>query len=76
MGDADAAQWNAVHEVFSPGDNIVFLVCFFHVAKKIYEKTRCLSPGIATSVMEDIPDLHFASSELDFHRTLTVVQGK
>ncbi|ETL35212.1 hypothetical protein L917_12468 [Phytophthora nicotianae] len=29
MGDADAAQWNAVHEVFSPDNDIVFLMCYF-----------------------------------------------
>eukprot|EP00644_Phytophthora_capsici_P011090 jgi/Phyca11/110431/e_gw1.18.655.1 len=59
VGDADAAQWNAVNAVFGPDCDYTFLMCYFHVAKKIYEKTRSLTPARATEVMEDIHDLHF-----------------
>ncbi|RLN81271.1 hypothetical protein BBJ28_00019572 [Nothophytophthora sp. Chile5] len=44
MGDADAAQWNAVQEVFESDTDLRFLMCYFHVAKKVYEKT-----GFATT---------------------------
>ncbi|OWZ06791.1 LOW QUALITY PROTEIN: hypothetical protein PHMEG_00020913 [Phytophthora megakarya] len=54
MGDADAAQWNAVQEIFARDNEVVFLMCYFHVAKKIYEKTRSLPAETAKNIMADI----------------------
>ncbi|OWZ11619.1 hypothetical protein PHMEG_00015330 [Phytophthora megakarya] len=61
MGDADIAQWNALHDVF--GADVCFLMCYFHVAKKVFEKTRSLTPHVAASVMKDLHTLHFTFSQ-------------
>ncbi|KAE9265846.1 hypothetical protein PR003_g32329, partial [Phytophthora rubi] len=74
MGDADAAQWNAVHEVLARDNDLMFLMCYFHVAKKIYEKTRGMLPDTAASVMTDLHELHFSTCEESFHQKLAEVQ--
>ncbi|RLN51305.1 hypothetical protein BBJ28_00023740 [Nothophytophthora sp. Chile5] len=76
MGDADAAQWNAVQEVLAQDNHLVFLMCYFHVAKKVFEKTRSLSQDAAKTVMADIHDIHFASTEEIFHTKLGGVLQK
>ncbi|OWZ12662.1 hypothetical protein PHMEG_00014141 [Phytophthora megakarya] len=67
MGDADSAQWNALSESFG-GDSspYKFLMCYFHVAKKIYEKTRAFDIGIAAMVMRDLHEMHFSRCDSEF----------
>uniref|UniRef100_H3GH81 MULE transposase domain-containing protein n=1 Tax=Phytophthora ramorum TaxID=164328 RepID=H3GH81_PHYRM len=74
MGDADAAQWNALQDVCGGDDTFRFLVFFFHVAKKIYEKTRVLDAGVASMVLRHLHELHFARSEAEFRQQLEEVQ--
>ncbi|RLN82977.1 hypothetical protein BBJ28_00011308 [Nothophytophthora sp. Chile5] len=76
MGDVSAAQWNVVQEVFGSDTDLRFLMCYFHVAKKVYEKTRSLTPRVAAFVMADIHDLHIAVSEMEFHGKLVEVEAK
>ncbi|OWZ20201.1 LOW QUALITY PROTEIN: hypothetical protein PHMEG_0005401 [Phytophthora megakarya] len=76
MGDADAAQWNAVDSVFGLDCEYTFLMCYFHVAKKVFEKTRSLIQARASQVMEDIHDLHFTPDEEAFHSKLVEVQER
>ncbi|KAG3131945.1 hypothetical protein PC128_g26532 [Phytophthora cactorum] len=76
MGDADAAQWNAVEEVFGEDCEYIYLMCYFHVAKKVFEKTRSMVATSAASVMADIQDLHFTTSEAAFHEKLAEVQER
>ncbi|KAG3157821.1 hypothetical protein PI124_g12003 [Phytophthora idaei] len=76
MGDADAAQWNAVEEVFGEDCEYIYLMCYFHVAKKVFEKTRSMVAASAASVMADIHDLHFTTSEAVFHENLAEVQER
>ncbi|GMF24797.1 unnamed protein product [Phytophthora fragariaefolia] len=76
MGDADAAQWNAVQEELAKDNDLVFLMCYFHVDKKMYEKMRSKLPGMAASVMSDLHELHFSSSEAAFHKKLHEVQER
>ncbi|KAG6608822.1 uncharacterized protein IUM83_14815 [Phytophthora cinnamomi] len=74
MGDADAAQWSAVNDVFGEECNYMFLMCYFHVAKKVFEKTRSLPPAMAASVMEAIHKMHFAASESAYLKVLVEAQ--
>ncbi|OWZ12756.1 hypothetical protein PHMEG_00014031 [Phytophthora megakarya] len=43
---------------------------FFHVAKKIYEKTRVLDTNVAAMVMSHLPKLHFTKSEEEYQQVL------
>ncbi|OWZ07863.1 LOW QUALITY PROTEIN: hypothetical protein PHMEG_00019687 [Phytophthora megakarya] len=67
MGDADSVQWNALSESFG-GDSspYMFLMCYFHVAKKIYEKTRAFDTGIEAMVMRDPHEMHFSRCDSEF----------
>uniref|UniRef100_H3GDV3 SWIM-type domain-containing protein n=1 Tax=Phytophthora ramorum TaxID=164328 RepID=H3GDV3_PHYRM len=49
-------------------------MCLFHVAKKIYEKTRVLDAGVAAMVLRHLHELHFARSEAEFRQQLEEVQ--
>ncbi|RLN60404.1 hypothetical protein BBJ28_00011186 [Nothophytophthora sp. Chile5] len=60
MGDSDAARQKVVKEVFGPNTELCFVMCYFHVAKKVFEKTRSLTPSVAVFVMADIHYVHFA----------------
>ncbi|ETO64146.1 hypothetical protein F444_18240 [Phytophthora nicotianae P1976] len=42
MGDADDAQYNAVQRVLGVDNNLTILMCFYHVAAKVHEKTKGL----------------------------------
>ncbi|ETN12824.1 hypothetical protein PPTG_08862 [Phytophthora nicotianae INRA-310] len=77
MGDADSAQWNALYESFGgDGSPYKFLMCYFHVAKKIYEKTRSFDTNVAAMVMRDLHELHFSRSDSEFQERKAEVLGK
>ncbi|RLN73693.1 hypothetical protein BBJ28_00022442 [Nothophytophthora sp. Chile5] len=58
MGDADVAQWNALQEVFGgEGSSFRFMMCFFNVAKKVYEKTRALDSRVAGMFLRHVHEL-------------------
>ncbi|OWZ15643.1 hypothetical protein PHMEG_00010681 [Phytophthora megakarya] len=60
-------QWNALSESFG-GDSspYMFLMRFFHVAKKIYEKTRAFDAGIEAMVIRDLHEMHFSRCDSEF----------
>ncbi|RLN92369.1 hypothetical protein BBJ28_00013246 [Nothophytophthora sp. Chile5] len=60
--------WYAVR--FGSDTDLRFLTLYFHVVKKVHEKTCSLTPCVAAFVMTDIHDLHFAVSEVEFHGKL------
>ncbi|RLN66963.1 hypothetical protein BBJ28_00026211 [Nothophytophthora sp. Chile5] len=77
MGDADVAQWNALQEVFGgEGSSFRFLMCLFHVAKKVYEKIRALDAGVGAMVLRHVHELHFSRSESEFYERLAEVQAE
>ncbi|KAG3168547.1 hypothetical protein C6341_g11269 [Phytophthora cactorum] len=49
---------------------------FTYVAKMVFEKTRSMVAASAASVMADIHDLHFTTSEAAFHEKLAEVQER
>ncbi|GMF43447.1 unnamed protein product [Phytophthora fragariaefolia] len=75
MGDADNAQWNALHAVFGGEDgSFRVLMCYFHVAKKVYEKPRALSSEAGAMVLRHLHELHYARNERDYNKQLADVQ--
>ncbi|GMF38907.1 unnamed protein product [Phytophthora fragariaefolia] len=75
MGDADSAQWNALHTVFGGEDSSFrVLMCYFQVAKKVYEKTRALSTEAGATVLRHLHELHYARNERDYNKQLADVQ--
>lgn len=66
MGDADDAQYNAVQRVLGIDSNLTILMCFYHVAAKVYEKTKGLPPALYTAVARGLNDLHYATTEAEF----------
>uniref|UniRef100_H3GJD5 SWIM-type domain-containing protein n=1 Tax=Phytophthora ramorum TaxID=164328 RepID=H3GJD5_PHYRM len=76
MGDADLAQWAALQDAFSINSAFRFLMCFFHVAKKVYEKTRCLDSSVAAMVLRHLHELHFTSTETEFNKKLAEVKAE
>ncbi|OWZ05748.1 hypothetical protein PHMEG_00022098 [Phytophthora megakarya] len=67
MTDADEAQLNAFEHVF--GKDVVSVMCYFHVAAKVYERTRSLSPPFVAKVLNDVASLHFTPSAGEYERT-------
>ncbi|ETI41852.1 hypothetical protein F443_12943 [Phytophthora nicotianae P1569] len=69
MGDADDAQYNAVLRVLGVDNNLTILMCFYHVAAKVREKTKGLQPALYATVARSLNDLHYATTEAQFHIT-------
>lgn len=45
MGDADDAQFNDLAHTFGSGAaEVNYLMCFYHVVAKVFERTRSLQP--------------------------------
>ncbi|KAE9333223.1 hypothetical protein PR003_g14125 [Phytophthora rubi] len=68
MADGDRAQCNALAAVFGDNPGYRFLMCFFHVMKKVQEHVKLFSSGTQASILRDIYDLHFARTHSDFLR--------
>lgn len=45
MADAEAAQQNAVDQVFGVDSDYVYLMCFYHVMAKVYERVKSVPSG-------------------------------
>lgn len=73
MGDADDAQHNAVQQVFGVDNDIKILMCFYHVAAKVFKKTSKLHPSLYAAVAKGVHDMHFAADEAEFLATQTHV---
>ncbi|KAG2789313.1 hypothetical protein PC129_g20669 [Phytophthora cactorum] len=69
MGDADAAQLNGVTQGFGGSAQLKYLMCFYHVAAKVVERTRVRQPPHAKLVMSGLYDMHFARCEGEFRTT-------
>jgi hypothetical protein len=69
MGDPEDAQWNAFNRVFGGDCQFTTLMCFFHVAAKIHERTRHLPYALAHDVMRDLQGMHFTRSAAEFTKT-------
>ncbi|ETO86350.1 hypothetical protein F444_00096 [Phytophthora nicotianae P1976] len=77
MGDADSAQWHALDESFGrDGSPKKFLMCYFYVARKSYEKTRSFDTNVAAMIMRDLHELHFSRSYSEFQERKAEVLGK
>ncbi|KAJ8527456.1 hypothetical protein ON010_g14806 [Phytophthora cinnamomi] len=75
MGDADSAQWNALQAVFGgEASSLRVLMCYFHVAKKVFEKTRALDSESGAMVLRHLHELHFARDERAYNDQLAEVQ--
>eukprot|EP00644_Phytophthora_capsici_P006097 jgi/Phyca11/43158/gw1.89.145.1 len=66
MGDADDAQWNAVQTVFGEDNSLSTLMCYFHVAAKVFERTRHLPTELGHVVMQGLQDMHFTRDTYDY----------
>uniref|UniRef100_H3GHY2 MULE transposase domain-containing protein n=1 Tax=Phytophthora ramorum TaxID=164328 RepID=H3GHY2_PHYRM len=60
MADGDKAQSNALAAMFGDNPAYCFLMCFFHVMKKVQEHLKPLSSLAQAAILRDIYDLHFA----------------
>ncbi|KAK1942882.1 hypothetical protein P3T76_005519 [Phytophthora citrophthora] len=69
MADADKAQRNAVDSVLGVNNELVNLMCGFHVAAKVYKRTRGIPIALAAQVARDIADMHYATSEAELELT-------
>ncbi|KAE8993806.1 hypothetical protein PR003_g20387 [Phytophthora rubi] len=69
MADADKAQRNAVDSVLGVDNDIVNLMCYFHVAAKIYKHTRGVPIVLAARVARDLADTHYTTSATEFEST-------
>ncbi|GMF42804.1 unnamed protein product [Phytophthora fragariaefolia] len=61
MGDAEDGQLNAVGHTFQHDSDFIFM-CFFHVMKKVQERTRYLPDRVANWVLAHIYDMHICSN--------------
>ncbi|RLN44479.1 hypothetical protein BBJ28_00023857 [Nothophytophthora sp. Chile5] len=66
MADGDKAQCNALAAVFGDNPAFCFLMCFFHVMKKVQQHIKALSSVAQASILRDIYDLHFARTHSAF----------
>nr|KAE8932409.1 hypothetical protein PF009_g17560 [Phytophthora fragariae] len=66
LGDADDAQFNGIRQVFRGNAEVKYLMCFYHVIAKVFEKTRAMQDPLAQVVMSGVYDMHFALSAEEF----------
>ncbi|GMF46047.1 unnamed protein product [Phytophthora fragariaefolia] len=66
MADAEAGQLNAIKRVFAMDSNLTYLMCFYHVMAKVYERLKAVTGSLREQVTADIYDMHFASSEYTY----------
>ncbi|KAE9034974.1 hypothetical protein PR001_g9498 [Phytophthora rubi] len=66
LGDADDAQFNDIRQVFRGNAEVKYLMCFYHVIAKVFEKTRAMRDPLAKVVMSGVYDMHFALSAEEF----------
>ncbi|KAE8980526.1 hypothetical protein PR003_g7043 [Phytophthora rubi] len=71
MEDAEDAQFNAVMDVF--GDcHVEYLMCFWHMLKKLYEQGKHMTPAKLLMVAADVYDMHYATSDSQLHTQKTM----
>ncbi|KAE9097960.1 hypothetical protein PF010_g15758 [Phytophthora fragariae] len=73
MADAEAAQQNAVDQVFGVDSDFLYLMCFYHVMAKVYERIKGVSQRLREQVTADIYDLHFAPTQATYDEQWTTV---
>ncbi|KAK1940906.1 hypothetical protein P3T76_007612 [Phytophthora citrophthora] len=66
MADADQAQLNALTAVFGGAGPLQTLMCFFHVMEKVHNAIRGFPSLVASAIVKDMYDLHFARTEAQF----------
>ncbi|KAE8880730.1 hypothetical protein PF003_g35087 [Phytophthora fragariae] len=66
LGDADDAQFNGIRQVFRGNAEVKYLMCFYHVIAKVFEKTRAMRAPLAKVVMSGVYDMLFALSAEEF----------
>ncbi|KAE8886214.1 hypothetical protein PF003_g29796 [Phytophthora fragariae] len=76
MGDAEDAQWNALQNAFGADNKFTTLMCYFHVAAKVYERTRHLPTETGHLVMRGLQDMHFPRDEAHYLETKEKVLSK
>ncbi|KAG3232863.1 hypothetical protein PI124_g22059 [Phytophthora idaei] len=76
MADAEAAQQNAVSQVFGVDSDYEYLMCFYHVMAKVHEKLKGILDSLCERVVADIYDLHFASSKEVYDEQMKIVLEK
>ncbi|ETI46581.1 hypothetical protein F443_09045 [Phytophthora nicotianae P1569] len=73
MGDADDAQYNTVVRVLRADSEVEVLMCFYHVAARVHEKTRKLHHSLYSVVTRGVHELHFGGSELEYEESKTQI---
>ncbi|ETL98775.1 hypothetical protein L917_04213 [Phytophthora nicotianae] len=63
MVGGDRAQLNALTAAFGHNPVYQFLMCFFHVLKKVREATEPLSSGARSTILRDVYNMHVARKE-------------
>lgn len=63
MGDADDGQYNVVECILGEDNQYVYLMCYFHVLKKVLERTKSIEGRRANST---VYGLHFSRSQYKF----------
>ncbi|KAE8965898.1 hypothetical protein PR003_g7111 [Phytophthora rubi] len=66
MADADQAQYNALQSVFGRNPHFHPLMCFFHGMEKVQKAIKGFPSLVASAVVRDVYDLHFARSHTEF----------
>ncbi|KAG4228513.1 hypothetical protein PC116_g23137 [Phytophthora cactorum] len=73
MDDCDQAECNALAAVFGDNPSYRFLMCFFHVVKKVQVAIKPFSSGAAATVLREVYDLHFVRSLVSYLEMLRAV---
>ncbi|KAG3012454.1 hypothetical protein PC120_g13871 [Phytophthora cactorum] len=76
MANAEAAQQNAVSQVFGVDSDYAYLMYFYHVMAKVHEKLKGIPDSLCERVVADIYDLHFASSKEVYDEQMKIVLEK
>ncbi|KAG3088839.1 hypothetical protein PI124_g17622 [Phytophthora idaei] len=63
MADDDKAQCDALAAVFGDNPTCCFLMCFYHVMKKVQAAIKPLSSVAQATILREVYDQHFARKE-------------
>lgn len=67
MSDADKDQRKALDDVLGVDNELVTLMCYFHVAAQVYKRTRGIPITLAARVARDVADMHYTTSTTEFN---------
>jgi hypothetical protein len=76
MGDADAAQFNALSAMFGGDCEYTHLMCYHHLIAKVVDQTKTMSKDLGDAVLRDVYDMHYCRSREDLARTRAAAEAR